>query len=139
MGERIDQFTNDLRDKLNAADNRLDHLKAQLENAGQETQDAIESKLNQAKADIEEQKTKVKDGQQRAKDFLAADLAETKQDIHSWKQNREIKKLEKRAERRENYAADTVLFAMAAIDEANVAILEALEARLDADDALATS
>ena len=38
-------------------------------------------------------------------------------------------------ERRENYAADAIFIAAAAIDEANVAFLEALEARLDAEEA----
>jgi len=54
---------------------------------------------------------------------------------NDWKQKRELHRLDKRAERRENYAADAIFIAAAAIDEANVAFLEALEARLDAEEA----
>lgn len=139
MGEKIDEFCNELRDELTAADNRLQYLKVQVENANQETREAIQLKLDQAKADLEEQKRKAEDRRHQVKSYLEERVAETQHDISDWKKRREIKKLERRAERRENYAADTVFFAMAAIDEANVAVLEALDARLDVEDAEAAS
>lgn len=139
MGEKIDEFCSDLRDDLTAAENRLQYLKVQVDNAGQETREAIQTKLDQAKSDLEEQKHKADERQHRIKSYLEDKVAEAEHDINDWKAKRELKKLEKRAERREYYAADTVLIAMAAIDEANVAILEALEARLDADDAEAAN
>ena len=135
MGEKIDQFCNELRDELTAADNRLQHLKGQLETANQETREAIQSKLDKAKADLDERKRTAEDRRQQVKSYLEEKLAEAQHDIDDWKKRREIKKLERRAERSEKYAADTVLFAMAAIDEANVAILEALDARLDVEEA----
>lgn len=139
MGEKIDEFCSDLRDDLTAAENRLQYLKVQVDNAGQETREAIQTKLDQAKSDLEEQKHKADERQHRVKSYLEDKVAEAQHDISDWKAKHELKKLEKRAERREYYAADTVLIAMAAIDEANVAILEALEARLDADDAEAAN
>lgn len=135
MSEKIDQFCNELRDDLTAAENRLQYLKVQVESANQETRKAIQSKLDQAKADLEEQKRKTDDRRHQVKSYLEEKVAEAQHDIDDWKTKREIKKLETRAQRRENYAADTVFFAMAAIDEANVAILEALDARLDVEDA----
>jgi predicted nucleic acid-binding Zn-ribbon protein len=135
MGEKIDKFTNDLREQLTTADNRLNDLKNQVESAGEESRDAIQAKIDQAKSALEEQKSKAEEGRQRVKSYLEADLAETNQDVHDWKQKRELHKLDKRAERRENYAADAIFIAAAAIDEANVAFLEALEARLDAEEA----
>jgi chromosome segregation ATPase len=139
MGQKIDEFCNDLRNDLTEADNRLQGLKGQIEKANEETRDAIETKLQQAKSDLEAQKRKAEDRQHEVKSYLEEKRAEAKHDIDDWKKKRELKKLEKRAERRESYAADTLLFAMAAIDEANVAVLEALEARLDADDAEAAT
>jgi len=139
MGEKIDEFCNELRDDLTAADSRLQGLKGQVENANRETREAIQAKLDQAKADLDEHKRKAEDRQQRIKSYLDDKVAETQHDINDWKTKREIKKLERRAERRESYASDTVLIAMVAIDEANFAVLEALEARLDAEDAQGAS
>ena len=134
MGEKIDEFCNDLRDDLTAADKRLQDLKGQVENANQETREAVQAKLDQARANLDQQKSKAEDRQQRIKSYLDEKVAETQHDINDWKTKREIKKLERRAERREGYAADTVIIAMAAIDEANLAVLEALDARFDAED-----
>lgn len=139
MGEKINEFCNELRDDLTAADNRLQDLKGQVENANQETREAIQAKLDQAKADLDEHKRKAEDRQQRIKSYLDEKVAETQHDIDDWKTKRQIKKLERRADRRESYAADTVIIAMAAIDEANFAVLEALDARLDAEDAQGAS
>ena len=139
MGEKIDQFCNDLNKDLTEADNRLQHLKAQLETANRETRDAIQAKLEEAKSSLDQQKQKAKDREHQIKSYLEEKKAEAQHDIADWKKRREIKKLEKRAERREEYAADTILIAMAAIDEAHVAVLEALDARLDADEAQASA
>jgi chromosome segregation ATPase len=139
MGEKINEFCNELRDDLTAADNRLQDLKDQVENANRETREAIQAKLDQAKANLDEQKRKGEDRQQRIKSYLDDKVTETQHDINDWKTKREITKLERRAERRESYAADTVLIAMAAIDEANLAVLEALDARFDAEDAQGAS
>lgn len=62
--------------------------------------------------------------------------AEVQSKVEEWKVKREIGELNRRAERAENYAASVVVVAMAAIDEAEEAILEAMAARLDADKAI---
>ncbi len=139
MGQKIDQFCTDLNKDLTQADNRLQHLKAQLETANQESRDAIQAKLDEAKSSLEHQKQNAKDREHQIKSYLEEKKAEAQHDIADWKKRREIKKLEKRAERREEYAGNTVLIAMAAIDEAHVALLEALDARLDADEAEASA
>jgi hypothetical protein len=68
------------------------------------------------------------------------ELAEEKQTeiqakVEEWKTKREVGELNRRAERAERYAASSVLVSMAAVDEAEEAILEAITARLDADKA----
>jgi hypothetical protein len=59
--------------------------------------------------------------------------AETKDEIAQWKHNREVGKLERRAEDLEAYAIWAVLVAADALDEADLATLQAISARLDAD------
>jgi hypothetical protein len=60
-------------------------------------------------------------------------VAATNEEISQWKAKREVRKLNARADRAEDYAADAIDFAAAAVDEADAAILDAVVARLDAD------
>ena len=53
MSERIDNFTNNLRDQLNDIDDRLSTVKMTIESASQEGQAFIESKLKAVKAKLE--------------------------------------------------------------------------------------
>ena len=73
----------------------------------------------------------------RGKRSLCIDLkkAEAKSTIDDWKAKREAKKLAHRADRAEEYAAATIRVALASLDEAEQAVLEAVGARLDADEA----
>ncbi|BAY23958.1 hypothetical protein NIES2100_37510 [Calothrix sp. NIES-2100] len=56
-----------------------------------------------------------------------------KSNVEEWKASREVKKLEHRAGKAEDYAA--TFLAMAKMEEAEKAILEAIAARLDAETA----
>jgi hypothetical protein len=67
---------------------------------------------------------------------VEAKKAETQAAVAEWKENRDRKKLEKRAERAQKYAEACIAMALCAAEEAEVAILEAAAARRDADDAL---
>ena len=60
---------------------------------------------------------------------------ETEAAVAEWKSNRDHKKLEKRAERAEKYADACVEMALSSVVEAEVAILEAVAARQDVDNA----
>ena len=82
--------------------------------------------LNALKDDVEAARS-------RMQARLEAKGAETEDRIAEWKLNRESEKLERRAEDGEAYAAWAILVAAAAIDEADLAALEAIEARVDAD------
>jgi hypothetical protein len=55
--------------------------------------------------------------------------------VNAWKAKRETRQLKARADRAEAHAADAVDFALATIDEAEEAILDAVVARIDADKA----
>lgn len=56
-----------------------------------------------------------------------------------WKASREVKKLEHQADKAEDYAATATFLAMATMDEAEKATLEAIAARLDAEVAAGTT
>lgn len=134
MGEKIDQFVENLRDRLNAVDGRMDNLKASIESAPAKAKADVQAMVDKAKADHEARKHKIEETKKRINASLEAKKEETEAKIAEWKDQHEVKKLEKRAQRAEEYAAELVWLAMVAIDEADYASLEAIAARIEADE-----
>jgi tellurite resistance protein len=56
-----------------------------------------------------------------------------KSSVEEWKTSRKVKKLEHRADKAENHANTATFLAMATMEEAEKATLEAIAARLDAE------
>jgi DNA repair exonuclease SbcCD ATPase subunit len=133
MGEKFDKFCSDLRTKIDDADKHLKGLQASAKNAGQKARDdakahlaTLENKAKEQQAKIEESEAKVKAWAQQKKAITADKIAE-------WKAQRQVKKLNDRADDAESYAVATMQVASAAIDEAERAAIEAVVARIDAD------
>lgn len=135
MSEKVDKFCNDLRIHLNKVEERLDRVKTSVKTASDETRAAVESKKKKIEADFEADKRKVDEAKANAKSWIEEKKSETDAKIEEWKTNREIHKLEKRADRAEEYAAASIYIAAAAVDEADLSILEAVAARMIADEA----
>ncbi|MEE3716759.1 hypothetical protein V2H45_08375 [Tumidithrix elongata RA019] len=136
MSEKIDSFANIFRGKLNDIDDRLSSVKATIESAAEETQSTIESKLNEVKAKLEKKKDEFATYRTKLAELAAEKQAEVKSKVEEWKTKQEFEELNRRADRAEHYAASGIIVAMATIDEAEEAILEAIAARLDADNAV---
>jgi hypothetical protein len=134
MSERVDQFCNKLRGQLNAVDEHLSQIKQRLDTSGKESRAAIEAKVGEAKAKLDAQRQKVDKAKADAKNRIEEKKAETASKIEEWKTNREQHKLEKRADRSEDYAAACIWIAADSVAEADLATLEAIEARLLAEE-----
>ncbi len=139
MSERVDQFIDNLRDHLNAAEARMDKVKASIGAAKTETRANIEGKIAEAKAAAEAQKAKLEDAQAKMKANVEEKKAATEEKVATWKQERHVTKLERRAEFAEDDAVWAILLAADAIDNANLRALDAVVARMDADEATATA
>jgi len=139
MSEKIDSFTNNLRDTLNDIDSRMSSVKATIESASEETQETIKSKLSEVKANLETKRQEFVTYRARLQELAVEKQAEVTSKVEEWKTKRETEHLSHRADRAENYAASGIAVAMAAIDEAEEAILEAIAARLDANHAVTTN
>jgi hypothetical protein len=74
-----------------------------------------------------------------AKKWKEEKVAHTREAIGSWRQKREVKKLQTRAERAEDYASDLVTVAVLDFEEAEQAVLDAIAARFDAEAATSAS
>jgi uncharacterized protein (DUF342 family) len=134
MSEKTDKFCDDLKAHLNAVEERLNRMKTSVQSAADEGREALEAKKRKVEADVEAEKHKVEEAKAKAKNWAEGKKAEVEADIDEWKKNREIHKLEKRAENAEEYAEAAILIAAAAVDEADYAILDAVASRLIADE-----
>ena len=138
MGERIDQFCENLRIKLTSIDNNMDSLKAKIDGKAQTAEQDVRSHLDGVKKRIEQDRTKVAAAQADIKKWVEERKATASEKIAEWKTKRETAKLQSRAENAERYAAAAIVVALAAVDEAEQASLEAWLARKDADSAQST-
>jgi hypothetical protein len=135
MGQRIDQFCENLRQKLTMTDSGLDGLKAKIDGKAVRVEQDVQSHLDRVQNRIEQGRAKVSAAQAEMKNWAEERKAVTGAKIAEWKAKREIGKLVSRADDAEDYAAAAIDVAVAAVDEAEQASLEAWLARQDADSA----
>jgi hypothetical protein len=133
MGQRIDQFCEDLRLKLTSIDGRVDDLKGRIDEKAENAEQDVRNHLGQVQKRIEQDRAKVSAAQGKVKDWVESRKTATADKIAGWKAKRETARLQQRADDAEAYASATVALAVAAIDEAELAAVEAWLARLDAD------
>lgn len=135
MGQRIDQFCEQLRTKLTQIDTGLQDLKGKIDGKARTADQDARAHLDKVKNRIAQDQAKVTAAQAKMKDWVQARHAETQAKIAEWKSKRETSKLQNRADRAEQYAAAAIVIAAAAVDEAEQASVEAWLARQDAESA----
>ncbi|HVU49408.1 MAG TPA: hypothetical protein VHL80_01915 [Polyangia bacterium] len=131
--------TKDLKQKLSehidAARAKLDTLKKDLASMHAEDMQSLQKKRDEIDKRLDEQRQKAKELQADMESWKKEKVAHTQDAISSWQKKRELKKLESRADRAEEYAMDLVITAAYDFEQAEQAILDALAARYDADTA----
>jgi len=133
MSVTVDQFCEKLRSRLDGAETRFATLKSNVKALPKQGEQALQNNLDQARSKIEANKKKVAQAQANLKGRAEQKLSQTKEAINEWKVKHETTKLNARADRAEEYAADAVGYAIAMMDQAEEAILDAAVARIDAD------
>jgi hypothetical protein len=133
MGQRIDQFCENLRQKLTMTDSGLEGLKTKIDAKKANVEQDVQSHLNRVRNRIEQNQAKLAAAQNNMKNWVDEQKATTSPQIADWKTKRDAAKLQSRAGKAEDYAAAAIDVAVAAVDEAEKASLEAWLARADAD------
>src|SRR5215469_10104933 len=135
MAERIDNFCENLRIRLTSIDNEMRSLKTtidgKLKTAGQD----VETQLKAVKKRIEQDRAKVTVAQNDIKKWVEERKSATREKVAEWNAKLEKTKLQSRADSAERYAAGAAVVALAAVDQAQEAALEAWLARREADTA----
>lgn len=137
MGISLDEIGKKLHEKIDNTINGLKAAKTHLEEIQKETEQAIQTKLTAAKETFAGKKQEAVAAKARLEGLVEDKKAETEAAVAEWKAQHDHKKLEKRAERAEQYADVCVDIALSSVAEAEIAILEAAAARKDADNAVA--
>jgi hypothetical protein len=137
MGQRIDQFCENLRLKLTNIDSNISALKAKIDARARTAEQDVRDHLDAVQRLVDQGRAKVTVAQADMKKWADEQKTFTKEKIVQWKAARDVAKLQSRAELAEAYAAAASDVAIAAVDEAERSSLEAWLARHDADDALA--
>ena len=137
MSERIDQFCENLRVQLTNVESHLAKVGESIKSAPQQAQAAIQTKIDGAKAQHEQNMQKLSDAKAKLEERVQEKKSEVEGQIQEWKTNREISKLERRADNAEGYAIAAIEFAAAATAEADLTTLEAIAARMEAEEAKA--
>jgi monoamine oxidase len=130
----LDKLGQKLHAHLDRGIDQLKSAKGHLEDFQKETEAAIQRRLKTAKEALEEKKQEAAAAKARLEELVEDKKAETQDAVAEWKANHDRKKLQKRAERAQKYAEACIAVALSAAEEAEVAILEAVAARKDADD-----
>ena len=133
MGQRIDQFSEDLRLKLTNIESGLSSLKSKIDGKAQNVQQDVRSHLDRLQKRVEQGRGKVSASQAEVKNWVEEKKTATNEKIAEWKAKRETSKLQNRADNAERYAAAAFDIAVAALDDAEQASLEAWLAREDAN------
>jgi hypothetical protein len=136
MSQRIDQFCENLRIKLTNIESNINGLKAKIDAKSQRAEQDVRSHLDTVQGRIEQNRAKVAASQAEVKAWMDDRKVATADKVAEWKAKHEINKLQNRADRAERYATASIEVAMAFVDDAEQATLEAWLARQDANAAL---
>jgi hypothetical protein len=138
MSTAIDNFNRQLHHKIEEVEDQAKSLKESMQSSAKKTRSEIQVKLEDAKTKLNAKKQEFDEYRSKLKTQFEEKELEVKSDVEKWKEDREIQKLDHRADRAEDYAATAIVVAIASMQEAEAAIFEALSTRGDAEVAAKT-
>jgi hypothetical protein len=128
-----DDLKQKLSRQLDGARAKLDDLKSDLARMHAEDVETLQRRREELDQHLKQQKDRARQLHSEIDTWRKEKTAHTKEAIASWRERREVEKLQSRAERAENYALDLVTIAALDFEEAEQAVLEAVTARFDAE------
>jgi hypothetical protein len=133
MSEKLEALRSKLHGNLDSGIDKMEKIQNFISTDIAESEGAVQAKLDEAKAAGASAKQKAVDAKNHLKNLAEEKKLETEAEVAGWKAARELKKLEKRAERAENYAETCIVIALCAISDADEAVLEAIAAQMDVE------
>ena len=141
MKEKIDELKTTLESKLATAHQCVEQMKADIESSATKTRTDVQTGIRDAKAKLDEQKKCLETAKERleakateVKERIGEKVSEVKDRVTGKKEQSEIKKAVAHAERAEKFAEHALDAAVTKFAEAECAALEAVEARMEAEE-----
>jgi hypothetical protein len=133
VSEKFNNFCGELRTKINDADKRIKDLKTNAVDASEKAKVEAKAQLAALENKAKEQKASTAAAEAKVRAWVEEKKTMTHDKIAEWKEQRDAKRLDSRADLSEHYAITAMEIAAAAVDEAERAAVEAVVARMDAD------
>jgi hypothetical protein len=131
----LDQFSEAVRIRLANIDKGLKSLKTKVNGDAKQAETEARHQLAQVSADTEADKPKLASAEAQMAEWVQVQRTATTQKVAEWKATRDFGKLRARAAQAERYAAAARDVAVAALNGAHQAALEAYLANKDASSA----
>ncbi len=129
MNNRLDHACNRFKEEINTIEICLGQVGEHLAAATDAGVDALEVELDKATEKREAKREQAAHAGHRIKKFLEESKENVVTKFEDWKTDREIEKIEKDADKKEQQAVDAIVVAAYALLDAEVAIVDALKAR----------
>lgn len=136
MADKSEDLKRKISAQIDAAKEKLDALKRDIASMHEEDMAALRERQSEFRDRLEQQQSRAQQLQARITSWKNEKQAHAINALAAWKEQREIEKLQKHAERARDYALDMVAVAANDFEEAEQAVFEAIAARLEADQAL---
>jgi hypothetical protein len=137
MGGAAEELKQKLSQTIDTAKRKLELLKAEISELHDGDPAARSERRNDIRARLDQHKSRAQPLPRKVAEWHGEKRERAVDAITSWEQRREIEKLQDHAKRAEDMALDMVNVATHDFEEAEHAVLEALAARMEADEALA--
>jgi translation elongation factor EF-G len=124
MSTKVQELKANLNEKLDAARNKVEASKASLQEKHEENKAQLQSKIESGKAAISEKKEQAQNK-----------VASLKEKFDAFKHDKQAEHAQDKADNAAIWAASCIEFALVSIEEADLAILAAVEAQIEADEA----
>ena len=135
----LDQLSQDVRARLANIDSSLKSLKTKVDEDTKQADAEARSQLAKVSADVEANKPQLAAAEAQLTQWVQAQKAATTQKVAEWKASQDFTKLQARAAEAERYAAAARDVAVAKLNAAHQAALEAFIAKKDANSASSSS
>jgi hypothetical protein len=130
--QNLNQFADDVRARLANIDGGLKDLKTKLDGDARRAETEARNQLAKVSADIDASKPKLAAAEAQMNQWIKAQQTATTQKVAEWKASQDFGKLQARAAQAERYATAARDVAVAALNGAHQAALEAYLANTDA-------
>ena len=130
MSAKVDQFCDQLRDRLDTIEGRLQSVKTSIKSLPTQADKALRDKLDEARTRVQAQKERVEQTRANLKTQAQQQMAETEAAVSKLLATGETRRLNARADQAETDAAVAIDHAVASMGEVEEAILDAAVAQM---------